>query len=272
MYEYSCPEPITVDTRIAAGTLTIVAEPRDSAHVEISPHDDSEGSRQAAAATRVHRTGDRLRIETPDGSGGWLFRRSGRVRIDVRVPLDCRLLVRTGSAQVDCSGRYESGDVTSGSADIRVGQVTGDLAVKTGSGDVDVDRVDGRLSCDFASGEARVGHVGGTVTAHSASGDLEILSAGDSVRATTASGHVRIGAARSGTVKVHSASGEVTVGVARGTRVWLDLVTVSGHTATDLAMAEAAPGGGSPDLTIQIRTASGDINVHRAPMPARAAA
>jgi hypothetical protein len=88
----------------------------------------------------------------------------------------------------------------------------------------------------------------------------------------TASGHVRVGATRSGTVRVHSASGEVSVGVQRGTRVWLDLLTGSGQTRTDLAMSDAAPKGTEPDLTIQVRTASGDIEVHRAAVPAAAAA
>lgn len=268
MYEYPCPDPIAVDARVGAGTLTIVAEPRDTASVDVSPHDDTEGSRQAAADTRVQLTGGRLQIEAPDG-GGWLYRRSGRVRVEVRVPLDCRLQVKTGSAGVRCSGRYESGSVTSGSGDVGVEHATGDLAIKTGSGDVTVDRVDGQFTVDFASGDAHVGHVGGPAAAHSASGNVEILGAAGSVKATTASGQVAIGAACSGVVKVHSASGAVSVGVQRGTRVWLDLLTASGYTRTDLEMTEAAPAGDAPDLTVQVRTASGDIEVHRSTSPAR---
>jgi DUF4097 and DUF4098 domain-containing protein YvlB len=272
MYEYPCPEPIAVDAKIGAGSLTIVAEPRDTATVEVSPYDNTEGSRQAALDTRVDLAGDRLSIESPDGSGGWLFRRSGRVRVQVRVPLDGRLQVKSGSAVVTCTGRYASGSLTSGSGDVRVGEVTGDLSIKTGSGDQTVDQVGGRLACDFASGNVHVGHAGDTVTAHAASGNLDIQSAAGSVKAITASGHVRVGATRSGTVRVHSASGEVSVGVERGTRVWLDLLTAAGQTRTDLSMSESSRTGGDPALTIQVRTASGDIDIHRtAPAPAAAA-
>jgi hypothetical protein len=70
-----------------------------------------------------------------------------------------------------------------------------------------------------------------------------------------------------------TASGDVSVGVAAGTGVWLDLNTASGSTTSDLAM-----GGGPSEgvreaaLEVRIRTASGDIDVHRAMGDLRAAA
>jgi hypothetical protein len=262
MYEFPGSEPITADVRVGAGALDIVAEARDTVRVEVTPYDDSDAARQAAADTTVRLAGDRLRVAAPEGVG-WLFWRSNRIRVQIWLPLDSRFQIKTGSANVTCTGPYASGSVSGGSADISIEHVTSDLSVKTGSGEVTVGAVGGRFSCDFASGDARVGHVGGELLSHSASGNLDVGSADASVRATAASGEVRIGAARAGTVRVNTASGGVSVGVARGTKVWLDLFT-AGRITTDLTMTDAVPPGTEAELTVRVRTASGDIQVHRA--------
>jgi Toastrack DUF4097 len=268
MFDYPCPEPTLVDVRIGGGTLTVVAEQRETATVEVTPFDDSDASRHAAAETTVESGTGRLRITTPDAVGGWIFRRAGRVRVAVRVPLDCPLAIKAGSADVTCSGRYAAANVATGSGDVAVEHVTGDLTVTTGSGDVTTEQVDGRLQCNFASGAARVGHVLGDAAVHSASGDLELRRADGSVRATSASGEVRIGSVSAGQVKVNSASGAVSIGVQPGTRVWLDLVTMAGRTRTDLDVLDRAPAGTAPELSVHARTASGDIEVHRAAVAA----
>jgi hypothetical protein len=55
----------------------------------------------------------------------------------------------------------------------------------------------------------------------------------------------------------------VNVGVAQGTSVWLDVITASGRTHSDLDMSGGPAGGGQPDLALTLRTASGDIDIHR---------
>ncbi|HKS98086.1 MAG TPA: hypothetical protein VJT31_01030, partial [Rugosimonospora sp.] len=203
--------------------------------------------------------------------GGWLrvaapepgiasFWRSGRLRVEVRLPLDCALHVKTGAAGVRCTGRYASGEVSSGSGDVAVEHVTGDLALASGSGQITVDRAGARLSAKLAAGTARIGYAGGDATAYSASGDLEFGRVDGSIRAGTASGSVRIGAASTGTVRVRTASGAVRVGVTRGTRVWLDLNTGGGRTRTDLPVRDM-PEGAVTDLTLEVSTAGGDIDV-----------
>ncbi len=54
-----------------------------------------------------------------------------------------------------------------------------------------------------------------------------------------------------------------------GTGVWLDVGTVSGRTRNGLDMgagSDAATTGsaGGPDLSLQLRTVSGDIDIHTA--------
>lgn len=264
MYEFDCPTPVHLLTRLGGGALEIVAEPRATATVEVAPYDDSDAAREAAANTRVDLRDGRLVVEPPE-IGAWLFRRSPRLRVDVRVPLGCTLHVKVASASVSCHGRYASAVVNSASGDIYVEQVTGDLSANTASGDVRLIEVGGHLRVIAASGDLSAQAVGGEVTAHAASGQVEIEQAGAGVRATTASGDVRVGAARRGTIRINTASGDVSVGVAQGTGVWLDLITMSGATRSDLAVGE--PAGARRDLTVQVRTASGDIDLHRVAGP-----
>jgi DUF4097 and DUF4098 domain-containing protein YvlB len=270
MPEFACPTPVTVGVHLGGGALDITAEPRDTASVTISPWDGSDAARDAAEHTTVDMRGDRLIVEAPENGSGWLLRRGSRVRVDIRVPLDCALEIKAASADVRCRGRYGDAYVRSASGDVAVEHVAGDASIKTASGHILVDRVDGRSAVDAASGDVTVTLAGGDVTAHTTSGDMTVDEAGGSVQATAASGTVRVGRARNGTIKVKSASGGVSVGVAQGTSVWLDVLTASGRTRSDLDVSEAPAAGGQPDLTVALRTASGDIDIYRVVAPATA--
>jgi DUF4097 and DUF4098 domain-containing protein YvlB len=263
VYEFDCPQPVALSLRIAGGGAEIVAEERQTATVEVTPFDGSDASREAAERTRVELRDGTLVIEAPEWTG-WLFRRGPRVRVTARVPQDGDLTVKVASADVKAVGRYASANVGSASGDVFVDQASGDAVANTASGDLRFGRVDGELRLNAASGDISVGQVGGDTSAHSASGDVSIDRADASVKATTASGDVRIGVASAGIMKINTASGDVTIGVVPGTGVWLDLTTMSGDTHTDLAMPEG--GGGdqaSATLSLVVRTASGDIDVHR---------
>jgi hypothetical protein len=269
MYEFNCPEPVTLSLRVAGGTAEIFAEDRRDATVEVVPFDGSDAARDAAGRTRVELRDGALLVEAPEWTG-WLFRRGPRVRVRVHLPQDCDLAVRVASADVRAAGRYRSASVASASGDLSVEHVTGDVSANAASGDVRIGRVDGNLKVNGASGDIAVGYVGGDVIAHSASGDVAVNHAGGSLRATTASGDVRVGMATTGAIRANSASGDVTVGVAAGTGVWLDLTSISGDTRTDLTMPAGSADQSAATLNLQVRTVSGDIDVHRADLHAAA--
>jgi hypothetical protein len=269
MYEFDCPQPVNLSLRIAGGGAEVLAEERQTATVEVDPADRTEAARDAAARTRVELRDGILLVEAPEWTG-WLFRRGPRVRVTVHLPQDGDLVVKVASADVRAAGRYRSASVNSASGDVYVDTVTGDASANTASGDVRFERVDGELRLNGASGDISVGHVGGDVSAHCASGDVAIDRAGGSLKATTASGDVQVGAVTAGDIKIHTASGDVSIGVVVGTGVWLDLNSLSGDTRTDLAMPEGGGDQSAATVTLQVRTASGDIDVHRATMSAAA--
>jgi DUF4097 and DUF4098 domain-containing protein YvlB len=255
--------PVTIALHLARGRADIVAADDTAVAVDVVPLDGSEASAEAARDTRVELEGDILHIEPPR-SAGWGWRRSPKLGITVRVPTGSALAAKMASADLRATGRYSTAHVSLASGDAAIDEVTGDAHIGSASGDVAAGRVGGALSIKSASGDLEIGDVIGDVRANSASGDITIRSGASSVRAETASGDVEVGVVRQGKVQLKSASGDIEVGVAAGTGVWLDVSTASGSTANELAMG-AGDGGvqGGASLELQIRTASGDIQIRR---------
>jgi DUF4097 and DUF4098 domain-containing protein YvlB len=169
------------------------------------------------------------------------------------------------SADLRAKGDYGQVQTDLASGDAYVERVAGAAELKSASGDVQVDRVGGALRIGSSSGDIRVGDVTGDVSATSASGDLAFRSVGGSIQGKTASGDIQVGRLRQGKATFNSASGDVTLGVAAGTGVWLDLNTASGSTTSDLTMTDSTPQAEQQTtLELRVRTASGDIHVHRA--------
>ncbi|MDT5027079.1 MAG: hypothetical protein QOE61_3505 [Micromonosporaceae bacterium] len=262
--EFPCPQPITTSIRVGGGSISVTVEDRPFAAVTVDPYDASDASRQAADQTEITFNGDRLRIEVPRTAAGRIFRRDGKVRVDVRIPLDSRFQAQVGSADIRTEGRLAEAIVQTGSGDTYVAQTTGLFRAETGSGDVRADEV-GELRVNTASGDVSATLVAGEASVRTASGDVEIADAKGAVRTNTASGDVQIRAARGNQVIIHTASGDAEVGVPAGTSVWLDLNTASGSTNSDLTMTGVPEQGAQ--LNIQVRTASGDITLRRVGQP-----
>lgn len=254
MYVFDRSTPVTVSLRLQRGTAEVVAENRPDAQVEIVPEDGAEDR------FTVTLEGDTLVVHAPEST--WNWRRTPKVRVQVRVPLDSALTAHSAAAGIRATGRWASGQANVASADVSVDEVTGDAYLKAASGDLTVGRVGGSLRISSSSGDLRVGDVTGDVKADTASGDITIRRAGGSLQAETASGDVEIGLVSRGKSRLNTASGDVSIGVAAGTGVWLDLNTASGSTTSDLAMGGEAPQ--EAVLELRVRTASGDIDVHRA--------
>ncbi len=269
---FPCEGPISAQVRVGGGTVRVSVGDPLVVGVRVGPDDGSDASQAAAEATTIQFTGGRLRVETPE-SGGRLFRRSGKVSVELSLPPDSQLQASVGSADVHVEGRLTDVGVQAGSGDTYVEETSGDLTIKTGSGDVRTERVGGALRFSSGSGDVTATSVEGQVAVDVASGDVSIDEAGGPVKVTSASGDIRIGALRGDQVKVNSASGDVLLGVPTGTLVWLDLSTVSGSTDTDLNVSGQAQSAASEPnaapLSLQVRTVSGDINVHRTNASAR---
>ncbi|NQW16685.1 MAG: DUF4097 family beta strand repeat protein [Chloroflexi bacterium] len=261
MAEYPCSDPITIKTSIAAGSIKITTEDRDTVAVDVTSPDDG----AAAEATEVSFNGNTLEITYPDSSRGW-FRRHNKVDVVVVAPLDSTARIGVASASVECRGKFDQMKVKTASGNVDIDDVTGDLEVQSASGDTRVASVGGQLSFRSASGRLEVSDVGGSIGVKTASGKIEIGAAGGDVKAQSASGSLQVGAAHRGIIIMKTASGKASVGVAPGTGVWLDLDSTSGRINTGLDTVANPPD--NRDLTIRIRTVSGSIDILRAVEPA----
>lgn len=261
-YEFANPGPISADLRIASGTLTVDAGDHATIGVVVEPMDGSNASKEAAEQTRVSLDGKHLIVHTPQ-IRGWKLFSWPKLRIVVQVPGESTLTIKTAAADVSCTGVYHDLVCNTASGDVQIDRVVKDASVNSASGDVRLGWVGGDVRIHSASGDIDAGHVGKDIDATTASGDIEIGRADRGVRAKTASGDVKIGVTHQGDVRVHTASGDVAVGIAAGTGVWLDLVTASGRTTSDLNTGDGTPPATGAALNLKVRTASGDISLRR---------
>ncbi|MGY1591902.1 DUF4097 family beta strand repeat-containing protein [Geodermatophilus sp. SYSU D00708] len=251
------PPPV-VDVRNPAGSVTVTAaEGAAELSVEVEALDE-------AAEHLLDRVGIdvaegpplRLRVAVPERR---LF---GAPAFAVRVgtPAGATVRVRAGSADCDLRGPLGPVVVASASGECAVEECT-ELQVRNASGDVRVGTVHGAATLGTASGGVRVGSAGGAVEVRTASGDVDLGSAGGDTSVRSASGDVSVAGTAGGDVRLTTVSGDATVGVLPGRRVWLDLSSVSGRLASDLD--DDGAGDGPAELTVAVRTVSGDVRVRR---------
>ena len=99
-----------------------------------------------------------------------------------------------------------------------------------------------------------------------ASGDVQLREAeGRRIEVNTASGDVEIRDVVRAAVSVRSASGDISIGIRRGSRVFLDVRSLSGETASELEVGDD-PGGAHEGPLVEVRamSMSGDIEIRRA--------
>ena len=264
MYEFDRATPVTVALRIHGGRVEVTAEERSTIEVEVTPLSGGEGAREAAERTRVVLEDDTLLVQAP-GADYWSWRRSPKLAVTIRVPAGSALVGKSSAADIRAAGVYSMAQLNVASADIEVEEVTGDALLDAASGDLSIGRVGGGLRIKSSSGALRVGDVTGDVMAETASGAIFLRSGAGSLKAKSASGDIEVGRLRQGRAQIGTASGDVRVGVAAGTGVWLDLDTASGKSTSDLTNhGDVAPTDKPTNLELRVRTASGDIHIHRA--------
>lgn len=191
----------------------------------------------------------------------------GHVDLSLTVPRGSRIEVRSGSGEVwleDIAGEVE---VTSGSGDVH-GARLGSASVRTGSGSVELRACSGPVDVSTGSGDVRLAQVSGAVSVRSGSGDLEASGLAGRLEAHTASGDVRLRGAIRHDADLHTASGDVTLGVEPGSSFRLDARTVSGRVSDQVTLeggertAHSLSGSyGAGEAFVRIRTVSGDVRL-----------
>lgn len=266
MFEFPVTGAVDAEFRLAGGRVeTTTQAGLTTATVTVEPMDGSDVSKEAAERTTVEMHGNTLTVKAPDiDSGSWLRgRRGAKIAVTATLPADSSIELRSASADASLHGVYRSVSVHTASGDAFVETVTGDLHANAASGDIKAGHVGGDLKVNSASGDLHAEQVDGSVNIHTASGDVELGSVGQGARANTASGDITITKLIRGNAKINSASGDIEVGVGAGTGVYMDISSMSGRARSQLDTSSAPVNSNDPDVTLHLRSMSGDITVKR---------
>lgn len=266
---FHTPGLLTLDLRLPSGEVEVQSGPGEETVVELDATRDNEEIRGVVDSARIELRqrgdGHEVLVDVERKRFGFLFdmMRGGLV-LRVHAPEGAAVQISTSSADVDLRGRYGSLKAQLASGDLRADELDGRVDVKSASGDVELQTVGGQASIVTATGDVVVRSVHGEATLRSASGDVVIDEAADSVTVQTASGDLRIGSVAAGRIALTSASGDQQVGVRSGSRVHLDVKTMSGDASSDLDVRDRPLEGSGPQVEIRATSMSGDIRIHRA--------
>lgn len=213
-----------------------------------------EGKEAAIDLFDITHVGDLVSIRFhKDGSRRFM---QPKASIEVTLPPDSDVEIKTASG--DVFGSVDTGDldVATASGDVRFGDISQHARIKSASGDVSVGDVSGDLSCVSASGDFRADTVTGELSVSTASGDISVGEAEGRTVAKSASGDTRIGRFSGPSLNVKSMSGDVVVGLAPGMLIDADIATISGNLRNDVSPSDVEP---TMPAKLRIKTMSGDV-------------
>ncbi len=256
-WEFPALDPISLEARLPAGSITVSAEPVTTATVSLASRSGRRGD-ELIEATTVEFDAGTLIIAVPDRVR---LLSSTSLDLVVRLPRGSSCVLNAASADIRCSGDLGSLDARTASGDVSAERAAGQVSINTASGNIRLDDAAGQVRVNTASGDAHISRAGGDVTANSASGDLIIGRAEGSAKVRSASGDVQIESIAAGSGEVNTVSGDISIAVPAGVGVYLDLSAMTGDVTSDL---EPAASDGEAALSLHCRSISGDVRVVRA--------
>jgi DUF4097 and DUF4098 domain-containing protein YvlB len=264
---FHTPGKLTLTLHMPNGEIEVQAVEGEETVVSLLTSSDREEVRRAIEQARIELRsrgdGNVVVVDVEKRSRLLGFDR-GEITMHVTAPRAADVEISTASADIDLRGTLGALKAQVASGDLRAEELNGRVDIKSASGDVELQVVAGDASVATASGDIYVRAVHGEAMLRSASGDVQVEEAADSLTVQTASGDQSVGSVTSGRVVMQSASGDQQVGIKRGSRVHLDVKTLSGDASSELDVGDAAPAGDGPIIDLRATSMSGDIRVARA--------
>ena len=274
MHNFETPGSVSLQIQLPSGRVVVTTadEPRTSVELISTGRRGPDAFDDVIVRADERHGGHVITIEQKDRFRWGPIQITWGSDLEVRItcPPGSDLELSGGSTDLQVDG--ELGDVSarSASGDIRLDTVRKKLQVKTASGDISVGTIDSGGSVVTVSGDLDVGSFEGALTARAVSGDTRIRRIRGPLNVTTTSGDVSLDSVEAGEVRMQTVSGDARIGVARGTRVWIDAVSVSGDLGSELGLADQAPGAesdaeqGGELVPLHVKTVSGDVAIVRA--------
>lgn len=183
-------------------------------------------------------------------SGSW----SSEGHIEVTVPRQYGISIRTDGGNVELTGTVGSATLHTSGGDIVAKNVNGKIEAHTSGGEILADAIRGDVDADTSGGDVRLLHVDGKISGHTSGGDVQcsLVGINRGISATTAGGSIQLTLPRATTGNIEATTG--------GGEVSSELpveatVRQEGHVKGSIN------GGGQP---IDARTSGGDISLRAA--------
>jgi DUF4097 and DUF4098 domain-containing protein YvlB len=252
-------------TYTVSGKAIVRVETNDGA-VHISTWDgkqiearvETAGWKISSSEVRIveRQTDDRLDLEARVPNTHWNFQIDHRsLRIELRIPRESDLTVRTGDGNVEIGSGLGAVDIRTGDGHIMVNGAKGDVRLSTGDGHIQATNLDGRLDASSGDGHIQVDGRFDLLNLKTNDGAIDArLSNGSRI---TTSWLVRSG---DGNVTLHfpeNFQADLDAHTGDG-RINLDFpISVMGNTSRS-AVRGKINGGGS---MLTVRTGDGSINI-----------
>jgi hypothetical protein len=272
MHVFETPGSVSLQIKLPSGRVLVTTADEPRTTVEV-----------VAVGRRGQDAVDEIEVTMEERLGRYVVTveqkdrfRWGPIQITWGGDFECRIFCPPGSdlelagGSTDIRADGELGDVSirTASGDVKLDSVLHELQVKTASGDIDVAAIEAeQASLVTVSGDVMLGRTAASLTARSVSGDVLLGGSSGVAGISTTSGDVDVKAVSAGEVRVQTVSGDVRLGVARGTRTWIDAVSVSGRLESELGLEEKEPTseeGAAPVVPLHVKTVSGDVSIVRA--------
>ncbi len=254
-YDFETQEPPRLRGGIAGGTIEI--ETADTPETVV----EAEAIRGDLENLKVEQHGRDIVIEHRRKRS---LGRGDEYRIRIRAPHGTEADLNVASADIRAEGRFGGFQANTASGDVLAGDVEHDAKIRSASGDVRLGTVGGRLDVNTASGDVDVASAGAGATVRSASGDVHIGSAAKRVVVQTASGDLLVESVAEGSLDLKSASGDLHVGIRQGSRLHVDVRSLSGDTSSEVELDGVETETSGPLVEVKAATMSGDIRIVRA--------
>jgi putative adhesin len=277
-FETSGPISATID--VVVGDVRITAGDGAAAVIDVRPSDaSSDEDVKAAERTRVEFADEHLLVKAPKLRN--FLPRSHGGSIDVTIELPAGSKVRGAGQMTDfaATGRLGDSHIRTGMGTVQLDEVSA-TNVKTGIGDITVERATGHAELTSGSGDVRAGELGATAVIKNSNGDTWVGSvagdlrvqaangsiavdhAGASVVAKSSNGDVRLGSVARGSVVLETSLGDLEVGIPDGVPAYLDARAVAGRVQNSLEPG-SAPDASADSVEVRARTTAGNVVIRR---------
>jgi len=209
----------------AGGTLTVDA---DSASVRVSGND----SNQVTVRMRASGSDDELAkttldaVQNADGVTATLRRQrkgsswfnwgswNSEQHVEVTVPRNYGVSVRTGGGDVDLRDTTGSAVLRTSGGDISAKNVKGNIELRTSGGTILADTIVGDVDADTSGGDVRLLHIDGKIRGNTSGGSVRVSLEGSNrgVSATTSGGDIELTLPRAvaGNLEATTSGGDIT--------------------------------------------------------------